>query len=274
MSFWKFQNSAEPDTIDLRIDGEIVDEEDVWIYEWFGEPCKSPNRFRDEMAKLGGKSLNVWIDSYGGNVYAGAGIYNALRNYPRHVTTIVDGKAMSAASVIAMAGNTVKMSPVGIMMIHNPLTRVSGYARELRKAADVLDVVKETILNAYTLKTGIAHDELSRMMEDETYMSAGEARRRGFVDDILNVEQDKLDAVNISFARFPVLNACGEREQKAIEAMMEHWKAAGAGAQGGISLPEAAGNGDESQPVADTETPQERRKNLNRLRLKIVEGIE
>lgn len=274
MSFWKFQNSAEPDTIDLRIDGEIVDDEDVWIYEWFGEPCTSPNHFRDELAKLGGKTLNVWIDSYGGNVYAGAGIYNALRNYPGQVTTIVDGKAMSAASVIAMAGNTVKMSPVGIMMIHNPLTRVSGYARELRKAADVLDVVKETILNAYTLKTGIARDELSRMMEDETYLSAGEARRRGFVDELLNVEQDKLDAVNISFARFQVLNACGEREQKAIEAMMEHWKAAGSGAQGGISLPEAAGNGDESQPVADKETPQERRRNQNRLRLKIVEGIE
>lgn len=274
MSFWKFQNSAEPDTIDLRIDGEIVDDEDVWIYEWFGEPCTSPNRFRDELAKLSGKSLNVWIDSYGGNVYAGAGIYNALRNYQGQVTTIVDGKAMSVASVIAMAGNTVKMSPVGIIMIHNPLTRVSGYARELRKAADMLDVVKETILNAYALKTGIARDELSRMMEDETYLSAGEARRRGFVDELLNVEPDKLDAVNISFARFPVLNACGEREQKAIEAILEHWKAAGAGAQGGISLPETAGNGDESQPVADKETPQERRRNLNRLRLKIVEGME
>lgn len=153
MKFWEFKNAG-ADVDELHITGDIVDDDRVWLYEWFGDPCTSPNAFREELNKCKAKNLNVWIDSYGGSVFAAAGIYNALKAFKGHVTTIVDGKAMSAGSVIAMAGETVKMSPVGILMIHNPLTSVSGYASELRKAADVLDVVKNTIINAYVLKTG------------------------------------------------------------------------------------------------------------------------
>lgn len=121
--FWNFiQNEQNDEEVELRISGEIMSDDRAWIYEWFGIPVSSPNAFRKELGKHKGKNIKVWIDSYGGDVFAGAGIYNALKEHDGKVTTIIDGKAMSAASVIAMAGDEIHISPVGIMMIHNPWT--------------------------------------------------------------------------------------------------------------------------------------------------------
>ena len=169
MPFWKFiKNKAtetEPENIELRIEGDIVDDGDAWIYEWFGEPAASPNAFKEELSEFKGSDLTVWIDSYGGSVFAGASIYNALKEHTGKVTVKVDGKAMSAASVIAMAGDEILMSPTALMMIHNPLTGAYGDMHHLREVADVLDEVKESIVNAYVLKTGRTRNDISNMMD-------------------------------------------------------------------------------------------------------------
>lgn len=154
------------------------------------------------------------------------------------------------------------MSPVGILMIHNPLTSVSGYASELRKAADVLDVVKNTIINAYVLKTGKSRDELSAMMDDEKYMSAGEAMKLGFVDEILEADKKQSGvlncAFNFDFSRSAILNYGAEDMRKVMERIKQqppdepkNEEPETPPVNGGISLPETPDNGEGTQPVAD-----------------------
>jgi ATP-dependent Clp protease protease subunit len=149
----------------------------------------APNTFRQELAQHKGKNLTVWVDSIGGVVWAAAGIYNALKEHKGKVTVKIDGKALSAASIIAMAGDEVLMSPAAVMMIHNPWVRAAGDAAELRHMAGVLDEIKAAIVNAYELKTGRPRDEISRLMDEETWMSAQKAVELGFADGILYTEE-------------------------------------------------------------------------------------
>lgn len=223
MSFWKFiKNQATettPETVELRIEGDIVDDGDLWIYEWFGEPATAPNAFKDQLKEFSGQDLTVWIDSYGGSVFAGASIYNALKEHKGKVTVKVDGKAMSAASVIAMAGDEVHISPVAVMMIHNPLTGAYGDMHDLRKVADILDTVKESIVNAYVNKTGKTAEEISSMMDDETWMSANVAVKDGFADSVLYDDQP-LDVQNMSefsFNRLSIVNSVSQSINHAIK---------------------------------------------------------
>lgn len=184
MRFWQFFAKSD-DEVELRIDGEIVDDDDSWLYEWLGLQHTAPNAFRQELAKYKGKNLTVWIDSIGGAVWAAAGIYNALMEHKGKVTVKIDGKALSAASIIAMAGDEVLMSPAAVMMIHNPWVHAAGDAAELRHVAGVLDEIKEAIINAYEIKTGLSRSEISRLMDEETWMSAKKAVELGFADGIL-----------------------------------------------------------------------------------------
>lgn len=240
--FWSFiKNEASgdnPASVELRIDGYIVDDDSAWIYEWFGITATAPNAFREELNQYKGQNLDivVWIDSYGGDVFAAAGIYNALKEYNAKdgkVTVKVDGKAMSAASVIAMAGTEgeVFMSPVGIMMIHNPLAGVKGYASDMRKAADVLDVVKDTIINAYILKTKKSRNEISAMMDDETYMSANVAVKEGFADGVLYSDSanDGGGIMNIAYNRMTIQNCAAEtaKHLSAMETILKNKQATG-----------------------------------------------
>lgn len=222
--FWNFiKNQAtetQSESIELRICGEIMSDDDSWIYEWFGIPVASPNSFRNELAKYKGQDITVWIDSFGGDVFAGAGIYNALKEHNGKVTVKIDGKAMSAASVIAMAGDEILMSPVGIMMIHNPLTIVQGDMRVMRKTADVLDTVKETIINAYAAKTGRSVEEISTMMDDETWMSANQAVKEGFADGILYLPKNNNESetvMNFAFSRNAIKNSVNESIKHFLE---------------------------------------------------------
>ena len=116
-----------------------------------------------------------------------------LKEYPGNVTIKIDGIAASAASLIAMAGDSVLMSPVSMMMIHNPLTMAVGNADDMQKAAAMLDEVKESIINAYELKTGLSRAKLSHLMDDETWMNAVKAVELGFADGILYRDADKDD---------------------------------------------------------------------------------
>lgn len=223
MSFWRFIKNqgteTEPESVELRIEGDIVDNEDLWIYEWLEEPATAPNAFKEELSQYAGKDLTVWIDSYGGSVFAGASIYNALKEHKGRITVKIDGKAMSAASVIAMAGDQILMSPVSVMMIHNPLVFAYGNMHDLRKVADVLDVIKDSIIGAYVTKTGRSRNKISQMMDDETWMSANVALKEGFADGIL-YQDDQLSVSNkmdLSFNRLAIVNSAGASIRRALE---------------------------------------------------------
>lgn len=209
--FWNFiRNEAQSDDVELRIEGEIVSDDDAWIYEWFGIPAATPNAFREALAEHKGKSVTVWIDSWGGDVFAAAGIYNALKEHKGKVTVKIDGKAVSAASVIAMAGDEILMSPVSMLMIHNPWTGARGEAKDMRHMADVLDEVKEALINAYQAKTGLSRNKISRLMDEETWMSAKKAMADGFADGMLYADGATTDEPiqnAFSFSRLAIQNS-------------------------------------------------------------------
>jgi len=188
----------------LFLNGEISDET------WFGDEV-TPGIFRDEL-NAGKGPVNVWINSPGGDVFAAAQIYNMLMDYPYDVTVVIDGLAASAASVIAMAGTKVRMSPVAMMMIHNPATIAIGDSEEMKKAVKMLDEVKESIMNAYEIKTGLARDKISRLMDAESWFNARKAVELGFADGVLHGEgtEDSVrgtEPEGVMFSRMAVTNS-------------------------------------------------------------------
>ena len=179
--FWNWIKNEDESVPDMErtlfLNGMISDET------WYGDEV-TPQLFKDEL-NAGSGNITVWINSPGGDVFAAAQIYNMLRDYKGSVTVKIDGIAASAASVIAMAGNTVCVSPVAMMMIHNPATMAMGEAKDMQKAIAMLNEVKESILNAYESKTGLTRARLSHMMDDETWFNAKKAVELGFADKIL-----------------------------------------------------------------------------------------
>lgn len=186
--FWNWvKNEGELDAgaeRTLFLCGEISDET------WYGDEV-TPQLFKDEL-NAGSGNITVWINSPGGDVFAAAQIYNMLRDYKGTVTVKIDGLAASAASVIAMAGDTVLVSPVAMMMIHNPATIAMGDTRDMEKAIAMLNEVKESILNAYEAKSGLSRSRISHMMDDETWFNAKKAVQLGFADRIL-FDSDRSD---------------------------------------------------------------------------------
>ena len=167
---------------DLYLDGAIA--QDSWF-----EDDVTPAAFQAELKQHTG-DVTVWINSPGGDVFAAAQIYTMLRNHVGKVTVKIHGIAASAASVVAMAGDTTLISPVGMLMIHNPSTMAAGEKKDMEQAIAVLEEVKESILNAYVAKTGLSRNRLAKMMDAETWLNANEAKRLGFVDGILFAEDD------------------------------------------------------------------------------------
>ena len=158
---------------------------------WFDDDV-TPALFKDEL-NAGTGDITLWINSPGGDCVAAAQIFNMLSEYPGKVTVKIDGLAASAASVIAMAGAEVWMSPVSMMMIHNPATVAWGDHAEMKKAMELLDAVKESIINAYVRKTGQSRAKLSHLMDAETWMDANKAVELGFADDILFQKEEQGD---------------------------------------------------------------------------------
>lgn len=218
MGFWNFVASQESEEIELRISGNIEMEEDFWSW-LFGGESTTPKGFRRELAKYKGKNLVVWINSPGGDVYAASSIYTSLKEHKGKVTVKIDGYACSAASVIAMAGDEVYMSPTSIMMIHNPWGAFQGEEKDMRHAADVLAEVKETILNAYVLKTKKSRDKISAMMDEETWMGAKTAVKEGFANGILYEDNKKDEKVenSFSFSRLAIQNSASESTKTFVE---------------------------------------------------------
>lgn len=182
--FWKWVRNKAPDGEDpglaertLFLNGTIASES------WFDDDV-TPALFKSDLDS-GKGPITVWINSPGGDVWAAAQIYNMLLSYGEKVTVKIDGLAASAASVIAMAGDEVLVSPVSMLMIHNPATAAMGDKSDLEQAISMLDSVKDSILNAYVNKTGLSKNKLSKLMDDETWMDANKAVELGFADRVM-----------------------------------------------------------------------------------------
>lgn len=181
--FWNFK-SVSDELTEMRIDGIIANET------WWGDEV-TPKLFKDELKTHENKDLTIWINSEGGDVFAAAEIYNAIKERKGNTTVKIDSIAASAASVIAMAGDVIEMSPVAIMMIHKPSTISFGNADDMRKTAEILDEVQATIKNAYQLKTGMSDRKLNELINKETYMNAYTAYDLKFIDKVMYDGDDK-----------------------------------------------------------------------------------
>ena len=192
--FWSF--SDEGNIRSLRIEGQIADET------WFGDEV-TPQLFKNDL-NAGKGDITLWINSPGGDVFAAAQIYNMLMDYKGNVHVIIDGLAASAASVIAMAGTTVSMSPVAMMMIHNPWTIAQGEAKDMEKVIEMLGEIKESIMNAYELRTGLSRAKISHLMDSESWFNTRKAVELGFADKILfgkDEHKEELELSSYSFSR-------------------------------------------------------------------------
>ena len=169
----------------ISVKGAIISSSDQWIYDWFGIEATSPKAISDAIAEANGDELEVEINSGGGDVFAGSEIYTSLKAYSGNVTIKIVGLAASAASVIAMAGNKILMSPTGQMMIHNVSTMTSGDYRDMRHTSEVLKNANTTIANAYRLKTGMNEENLLAMMNEETWLTPQQALENKFIDEIM-----------------------------------------------------------------------------------------
>ena len=158
--------------------------------------------FRDELF-AGHGPVTIWINSPGGDCIAASQIYAMLMDYKDEVTVKIDGIAASAASVIAMAGTKVLMAPTAMMMIHNPSTGAYGDHKDMEKVIEMLDEVKESIINAYEIRTDLSHAQLSHMMDETTWMNAKKAVELGFADALL---EDSKRAVNVEAYSFSTTN--------------------------------------------------------------------
>jgi len=212
--FWNFIKN-ESGTRELRMDGVISEET------WWGDEV-TPKAFRDELMEEQGDVV-LRINSPGGDVFAAAQIYNMLKEYAGKVTVKVDGLAASAASVITMAGDEVQVSPVSMMMIHNPATIAWGDSEEMLRAKEMLDEVKDSIINAYEARTGLSRTKLAHMMDDETWISAHKAVELGFADKIMfeegNDPQD--DRPGFAFGRMSATNSLSDRFRAAKPAQKQ-----------------------------------------------------
>ena len=175
--FWNFIKNEETSETELYFEGPISSST------WYGDEL-TPALFKDELNKHPG-NLTVWISSPGGDVFAASQIYTMLKNHKGRITVKIDSLAASAASIVAMAGDTTWISPTGMLMIHNPATIAMGNKAEMEKAITLLDEVKESIINAYEEKTHLSRSKIAKMMDEETWINAKKAKQLGFVDGIL-----------------------------------------------------------------------------------------
>ena len=209
--FWNWVKNEEGRT--LYFDGYIAQDS------WFDDDI-TPKQFKSELTNSEGDII-VWLNSPGGDVFAASQIYNMLKEYDGKVTVKIDGIAASAASVIAMAGSEILMSPVAMMMIHNPATVIFGEASDLQSGIEMLSEVKESIINAYEQKTSLPRNKISKMMDAETWFSAQKAVELGFADKVLYEDSgevtdgfifDKVTVTNALMRKIPKI-----KETQAVE---------------------------------------------------------
>lgn len=175
--FWNFVKNEDTDETELLFNGPISEDT------WFGDEV-TPALFRDELSKVKG-DLTVWLNSPGGDVFAASQIYTMLRNHKGKVTVKINALAASAASVVAMAGDETLIAPTAMLMIHDPACYAAGNKADMEKAIELLEEVKESIINAYEEKCHLSRSKIAKMMSEETWLNAKKALQLGFVDGIL-----------------------------------------------------------------------------------------
>ena len=195
--FWNWVKNEDNRTI--YFDGYIAQDS------WFDDDI-TPKKFKAELLSDSG-DISVWLNSPGGDVFAASQIYTMLKEYAGKVSVRIDGLAASAASVIAMAGDEIIMSPVAMMMIHNPATVIFGEAADLQSGIKMLSEVKESIINAYEQKTNLPRNKISNMMDAETWFSAQKAVELGFADKILYAPETNGAKEGFIFDKMTVTNS-------------------------------------------------------------------
>ena len=221
MKFWKWSNSVSSNNQELILDGPIASDT------WWGDEV-TPDIFRDELKQHAG-DLTVVINSPGGDVFAGLAIYNALVNHNGNVTVRVDGLAASIASVIAMAGDKIIMSPGSMIMIHRPSVYAAGTVDDMEKAKDVLLKIEEGITPIYARRTGLSDEKITELLEAETWMLADKAVELGFADEVSDApEKQKQDegvqnvmSMNFAFS----MSAVKQADAKPMQSLVEQIKA-------------------------------------------------
>lgn len=221
MKFWKWSNSVSSNNQELILDGPIASDT------WWGDEV-TPDLFREELKQHAG-DLTVVINSPGGDVFAGLAIYNALVNHNGNVTVRVDGLAASIASVIAMAGDKIIMSPGSMIMIHRPSVYAAGTVDDMEKAKDVLMKIEEGITPIYAKRTGLSDEKIAELLEAETWMLADKAVELGFADEVSEApEKQKQDegvqnAMGMKFAFS--MSAVKQADAKPMQSLVEQIKA-------------------------------------------------
>ena len=205
--FWRWVKNETGGDRNLYLNGAIADET------WLGDEIV-PQAFKSELLS-GTGDVTVWINSPGGDVFAAAQIYTMLKEYPSRVTVKIDGMAASAASVVAMAGDEVLMSPVSYMLIHNPATIAIGDGAEMLRTKAMLDEIKEGIINAYESKSKMTRAQISQLMDAESCFNAKKAVELGFADGVLYSEnQPTNNSEPVIYYRAAVTNSIINRLQQ------------------------------------------------------------
>ena len=197
--FWNWVRDETTGERTLYLDGVISEDT------WWGDEI-TPAMFKSEL--FADKcDITIWLNSPGGDCIAASQIYAMLMDYPHNVTVKIDGIAASAASVVAMAGTKVLMAPTALMMVHNPLTIAIGDSEEMQKAMDMLAEVKESIINAYQIKTNQSRVKISHWMDAETWMNANKAMELGFADGVLEDNKRQQTTPTYASSRRAVTNS-------------------------------------------------------------------
>ena len=178
----------------LLINGPVVDDSDTWFYDFWGDPCVSPKKVRDFLSEANGEDIQVSINSGGGSVFAGSEIYTMLKSYSGHVDVVIAGLAASIASVIMLAGDSIKASPMAQVMIHNATMGEYGDYRDFEHASVVIGGVSQSLIGLYVNKTGWSEEEIKKLVDAESWFGAERAKEIGLVDDILFKESVSLMA--------------------------------------------------------------------------------
>ncbi|MDC2866520.1 head maturation protease, ClpP-related [Bacillus sp. BP-3] len=218
----------------ISIKGAIISNNDQWIYDWLDMDATSPKKVQEQLSNLNGRDLEVEINSGGGSVFAGSEIYTSLKEHNGNVTTKVVGLAASAASVVAMAGDKVLMSPTAQMMIHNASGGTSGDYRDMDHMSGILRNINETIATTYQMKTGLAEQELLSMMDTETWLTPQQALEKGFIDEIMFTENNAQFVASYNSGMLPqnvidkirneMLNKPTNQEDKSVILMQQKAK--------------------------------------------------
>lgn len=190
--YYSLYQNKESKTADIYIYGDITS------WPWIESDVSSYTLSRElQVLDETIENINVYINSYGGEVAEGLAIYNALKRHKARVTTIADGFACSIASVIFAAGDERVMSNTSLLMIHNAWTWASGNADELRKQAEDLEKITQASINAYMNIVNITEDELKEMMNNETWLNSEEALEIGFATKLIDVEDKEVATQSI-----------------------------------------------------------------------------